>query len=61
MGGQHDQARLLLGQGEDPARAFREPLPVAHARKLAALEDPRPVGEVPGQQQRRPAGPADQQ
>ena len=31
------------------------------AGELAALEDVGPVGEVPGQQQRGPAGPADQQ
>ena len=50
VGGQHDQARLPLRQGQDLARAFREPPPVAHAGKLGALEDFRPVGEVSGQQ-----------
>jgi hypothetical protein len=47
VGGQHDQARVLLCQSENLARAFRESPPVAHARKLATLEDFRPVGEVP--------------
>lgn len=47
VGGQHDQARLLLGQGEDIAGAFREP-PAAHAGKLAALNDLGVVGEIPG-------------
>ena len=54
VGGQHDQARLLPGQGEDLVRAFRESPPAADAGELAALEDVGPVGEVPGQQQRRP-------
>ena len=34
--------------------------PVAHAGELAALEDLRAVGEVSGQQQRGPAGAADE-
>src|SRR5712672_4537215 len=59
VGGQHDQAGLLLPQRKDLAAALGEQAPVADARELAALEDLRPVGEVPGQQQRRPAGAAD--
>src|SRR6185437_11560814 len=47
VGGQHNQARLLPGQGEDLVRAFREPSPAADAGELAALEDVGPVGEVP--------------
>ena len=47
MGGQHDEARLLRGQGEDLVRAFREPPPAADAGELAALKDVGPVGEVP--------------
>ena len=54
-------AELLVCQGEDLVRAFGEPPPVADAGKLAALEDLGAVGEVSGQQQRRPAGAADQQ
>src|SRR5512133_203094 len=61
VGGQHDQARLLLLQREDLAGALGEQMPVSDARELAAPEDIRPVGEVPGQQQRRPGRAADQQ
>src|SRR6185312_3871121 len=61
VGGQYDQARLLLAQGENLARALREPPSAADAGDLATLEDVGPVGEVPDEQQRRPPGPADQQ
>jgi len=56
VGGQYYEARLLLGQSENPARALGEPPPVAHTGNPALLEDLRPVGEVPDQEQRRPVG-----
>jgi hypothetical protein len=39
VGGQHQQARLLLGQSENPAGAVRELPPVAHTGNPALLED----------------------
>src|SRR6516165_6232109 len=61
VGGQHHKARQLLLEREDLAGGLGELMPLADAGELAALEEFRPVGEVPGQQQRRPGAPADQQ
>src|SRR6516164_7256885 len=61
VGGQHHQARQLLFEGEDLPGGLGELAPGTDAGELAALQELRAVGEVPGQQQRRPGAAADQQ
>ena len=61
VSGQHHQAWQLLLEREDLAGGLGELVPLADAGELAALEEFRPVGEVPGEQQRRPGATADQQ
>jgi hypothetical protein len=61
VGRQDDEAGVLLGQGEDLPGAVGELAAAPHPRDLATLEDLGSVGEVPGQQQWRHAGPPDQE
>src|SRR5260370_16071878 len=61
VGGQDEQARHLLRQGENLAGGLGELAPAAHAGNPAALQDVSSVGEIPDEQQRRPGAAADQQ
>ena len=47
VGGQHHKARQLLLEREDLAGGLGELMPLADAGELAALEEFRPVAEVP--------------